>query len=85
MLEKIFNIEKKEYLSRKFLLIDSSGFVYTLLADGVVDYFFETAKTKWDYMPGDLLAKELSATCYLIGDTKIYSFCPELDKFLDLN
>ena len=84
-IEKIYNYEKQEYQSPKFLLINSSGFAYTLLASGVVDFFFQTVKTKWDYMPGDLLAKELSANCYLIGDTKIYSFCPELDKFLDLN
>lgn len=83
-IEKIYNYEKQEYQSPKFLLINSSGFAYTLLASGVVDYFFQTVKTKWDYMPGDLLAKELSAKCYDINGAKIYSFCPQLDTFLEL-
>lgn len=83
-IEKIYNYEKQEYQSPKFLLINSSGFAYTLLASGVVDFFFQTVKTKWDYMPGDLLAKELSAKCYYINGVRFYSFCPQLDTFLNL-
>ena len=84
IIEKIYNYEKHEYQSPKFLLINSSGYTYTLLASGAVDYFIETAKNKWDQLPGDLLAKELSATCYDINGAKIYSFCLQLDKFLNL-
>ena len=83
-IEKIYNYEKQEYQFPKFLLINSSGFAYTLLASGVVDFFFQTVKTKWDYMPGDLLAKELSAKCYYINGVRFYSFCPQLDAFLNL-
>lgn len=82
--KKILDYAKDNYLAPKFVQINSSGYSYVLLANGTIDFLAETAKNPWDYLPGDLIAKELGAKCYQIGGTIYYSFCPELDKFLNL-
>lgn len=83
--EKIYKNARSHYLSPQFLIINSSGYAYTLLANGTIDFLIEAVKTPWDYMPGDLLVKELSASYHFFDNTRYYSFCPELDKFLDLD
>ena len=83
--KKILNYAKDNYLAPKFVQINSSGYSYALLANGTIDFLAETVKNPWDYFPGDLIAKELGAKSYKIGNTKYYSFCPSLDNFLNLN
>ena len=85
--EKLYEYEKQCYVSPKQFKIDSSGVVYTLLANGTIDFLIEPARTKWDYMPGDLLVKESGAKYYNFDNEdfeRFYSFSPELDEYLGL-
>ena len=85
--EKLYEYEKQCYVSPKQFKIDSSGVVYTLLANGTIDFLIEPARTKWDYMPGDLLVKEVGAKYYNFDNEdfeRFYSFSPELDEYLGL-
>lgn len=83
--EKSYKNARSHYLSPQLLLINSSGYAYTLLANGTIDFLIEAVKKPWDYMPGDLIAKELSPSYYFLDNARYYSFCPELDKFLELD
>ena len=85
--EKLYNDAKEDFFAPKFLTIDCSGVQYALLAKGVTDFLVEPANTKWDYMPGDLLAKEVGANYYNFDNeefTRYYSFSKELDDYLGL-
>ncbi len=84
---KLYEYGKTNICAPKDFKIDSSGVAYSLLANGTIDFFIEPADTKWDYMPGDLLVKEAGANYYNFDNEKyvrIYSYSPELDKFLGL-
>ncbi len=82
--EKLYNFSKNNYSAPKLLEINSSGYVYALLANGTIDFLVQTAKNAWDCLPGDLLAKECGAKYKMVNNTRYYSFSQELSDFLDL-
>lgn len=86
--KKLYNLQEKgDYETPKFFSIDSSGIVFSLLANGTIDFLVEPADTKWDFMPGDLLVKEAGANYYNFDNetyTRYYSFSQELDEYLGL-
>ena len=86
--KKLYNLQEKgSYETPKFFSIDSSGIVFSMLANGTIDFLVEPADTKWDFMPGDLLVKEVGANYYNFDNetyTRYYSFSQELDEYLGL-